>query len=278
MMTLLIKTAKKTPLVVVGLGLCLLWIALSILAPLISPYQPNIQDLSARFQPPSPQHWFGTDKMGRDVFSRVIWGGRISLPAGILVIACSMLFGSVVGAVAGYSGKVADDILMRISDIVMSFPSIILAMAIAAAPGRNILNSVFAIVIVWWPKYARMMRGLVMSVKKSEYVAGAVAMGEGRMAVLLRTIVPNCISQLLVMASVDMGNAILIFAGLGFLGLGVAPPTAEWGSLVSDGVKVLEYWWTAFFPGLAIFTVSMGFNFIGDTVRDMLDPRLRRQL
>jgi peptide/nickel transport system permease protein len=196
----------------------------------------------------------------------------------MLVIIFATFFGGLLGAIAGYSGKVIDDIIMRISDIVMSFPSLILAMAIAAVLGRSIINAVLAIVIVWWPKYARMMRSLVISVKESEYVTSAVAMGENRFTILLRTIIPNCVSPLLVMASVDIGNAILIFAGLGFLGLGVPPPTAEWGSLVSEGVKVLQYWWMSFFPGLAIFTVSMGFNFIGDAVRDMLDPRLRRQM
>jgi peptide/nickel transport system permease protein len=277
-MKFLQKMIRKNPLAVIGIVICLIWIFAAVAAPLMSQYNPNAQDLSIRFQSPSTSHLFGTDKMGRDIFTRVIWGGRVSLPGSMLVIIFATFFGGLLGAVAGYSGKVIDDIIMRISDIVMSFPSLILAMAIAAVLGRSIINAVLAIVIVWWPKYARMMRSLVISVKESEYVTSAVAMGENRFTILLRTIIPNCVSPLLVMASVDIGNAILIFAGLGFLGLGVPPPTAEWGSLVSEGVKVLQYWWMSFFPGLAIFTVSMGFNFIGDAVRDMLDPRLRRQM
>jgi peptide/nickel transport system permease protein len=272
------KFMRKNPLAVVGIIIGVLFILAAIFAPLIAPFDPVAQDLSNRFASPNGVNWFGTDDMGRDIFSRVVYGARISLPAGILVIAISCVFGGIYGAIAGYFGKAVDEVLMRFSDIVMSFPSLVLAMALAAALGSSIMNAVFAIVIVWWPKYARMMRGLVLTVRETEYVASEVAIGETKMNILLKTVIPNCVAPLLVMASADLGNAILIFSGLGFLGLGIAPPTPEWGSMVSDGVAILNYWWVSFFPGLAIFLVSMGFNFIGDAVRDVMDPKYRNQL
>ncbi len=272
------KFIRKNPLAALGIVLCLGWCVLALLAPVISPFDPVVQDLAARNQAPNALHWFGTDRMGRDILSRTLYGARISLPAGMLVVIFATVLGGAWGAIAGYFGKAVDEVMMRISDIIMSFPSILLAMAIAAVLGRNMLNSVLAIVVVWWPKYARMMRSLVLSVKESEYVTAAVALGESPIRVLARTIVPNCVSPLLVMGSVDLGNAILIFAGLGFLGLGVVPPNPEWGAMVSEGAAILKYWWVSFFPGCAIFMVSMGFNFIGDAIRDALDPRLRNQL
>ncbi len=272
------KLAKKNPLAVIGIVTCVIWLIAAIIAPLIAPYGPFTQDLPMRYDSPSTEHIMGTDHLGRDVFSRVIWGARISIPAGVIVIVISTLFGGLYGAIAGYMGKLTDEAMMRVADVVMSFPPIILAMAIAAALGPSIMNAVFAIVIVWWPRYARMMRGLVLSTKEAEYVSSAVALGEKKAYVLLKTIVPNCVAPLLVMASVDLGNAILIFSGLGFLGLGVAPPAAEWGVMVAQGVAIFQYWWISFFPGVAILTVAMGFNFIGDAFRDMLDPRLRRQI
>jgi peptide/nickel transport system permease protein len=268
----------KNPLATVGFIICILFIGMSVFAPFIATHDPIKQNLSIRNQPPSIQAFFGTDKFGRDVFSRNIYAARVSLPAGLIVIAISAIFGGLYGAVAGYFGKYVDEVMMRFADMVMSFPSLILAMALTTALGASMMNAVLAIVVVWWPKYARMMRGLVLNVRETEYVLSAKTIGENNLIILLRTVIPNCVAPLLVMASVDLGNAILIFSGLGFLGLGMAPPTPEWGSMVSDGVGILQYWWVSFFPGLSIFLISVGINFIGDAVRDIMDPRLKNNI
>lgn len=269
------KFIRKNPLATLGAIIGAVFLITAALAPLVAPSDPLLQDLGNRYAAPGGGHLFGTDSFGRDIFSRVVYGARYSLPAGFLVVIFACIFGGIYGAVAGYFGKSIDEILMRISDIVMSFPALVLAMALAAIFGNTMLNTVLIIVVVWWPKYARMMRGLVLTVRESEYVTSAVAIGERRIPILLRTIIPNCVAPLLVMASADLGNAILMFSGLGFLGLGVAPPTPEWGAMVSDGMSVLMHWWVSFFPGAAIFLASIAFNFIGDALRDLLDPKLR---
>lgn len=269
------KFIRKNPLATLGAVVGVVFLIMAALAPLIAPSDPLLQDLGNRYAPPGEGHLFGTDSFGRDILSRVVYGARNSLPAGFLVVIFACLFGGIYGAVAGYFGKAVDEILMRVSDIVMSFPALVLAMALAAIFGNTMFNTVLIIVVVWWPKYARMMRGLVLTVKESEYVTSAMAIGEKRMTILLRTVIPNCVAPLLVMASADLGNAILMFSGLGFLGLGVAPPTPEWGAMVSDGMSVLMYWWVSLFPGAAIFLASIAFNFVGDALRDLLDPKLR---
>lgn len=272
------KFIRKNPLAVLGIIIWIVFALCALFAPLLSPYDPALQDLTIRFAPPSPEHWFGTDTYGRDILSRVIYGARISIPSGLLVVVLSCVFGCLYGAVAGYFGRVVDEVLMRFADIIMSFPAILLAMSLAAALGKSVLNAVLAIAIVAWPKYARMMRGLVLTVRESEYVTSERAIGQKQFPILVHTIMPNCMSSLLVLASTDVGTAILTFAGLSFLGLGVSPPTAEWGYMVSDGVAILKYWWISFFPGAAIFLVSIGANFIGDAVRDILDPRMKTEL
>lgn len=271
-----LKFIRKNPLATCGALLCLLFLVIALFAPLVATHDPFAQDLTLRYKPPGTEgHLLGTDNFGRDIFSRIVYGSRISLPAGFLVVIFSCIFGGIYGAVAAYFGKILDEVLMRVADIVMSFPSLVLAMALAAVFGNTMFNTVMIIVLVWWPKYARMMRGLVLTVKETEYVASAIALGESRMHILLHTIIPNCVAPLLVMASADLGAAILMFSGLGFLGMGVAPPSPEWGAMVSDGSKVLNYWWVSVFPGAAIFVVSIAFNFIGDALRDLLDPKLR---
>ncbi len=272
------KFIRKNPLAAVGIVIWAVFILCAVLAPVIAPYDPAVQDLASRFQAPGSAHWFGTDSFGRDIFSRVIYGAQISIPSGILVVILSCAFGSLYGAVAGYFGKVVDEVLMRIADIILSFPAILLAMALAAALGKSVLNAILAIAVVAWPKYARMMRGLVLTVRESEYVTSERVIGQNRMTILLKTIIPNCMSSVLVLASTDVGTAILTFAGLSFLGMGVSPPTAEWGYMVSDGVAILEYWWISFFPGASIFLVSIGANFIGDAIRDILDPRMKTEV
>ncbi len=272
------KFIRKNPLAAVGIVIWFIFIVCAVFAPLIAPYSPVQQNLEIRNAAPNLAHPFGTDSFGRDVLSRVIYGSRISIPSGILVVVLACVFGSLYGAIAGYFGKAVDEILMRFADMIMSFPAILLAMALAAALGTSVFNAILAIAVVAWPKYARMMRGLVLTVREAEYVTSERAIGQGKWTILLRTIIPNCMSSLIVLASTDVGTAILTFAGLSFLGMGVAPPTAEWGYMVSDGIAILKYWWISFFPGMAIFLVSIGANFIGDAVRDILDPRMKTEI
>lgn len=268
--------ARNNPLMVIGLVVCLAWLVITLGASYLRPYDPMAQNVMIRFQGPSNAHPFGTDQLGRDVLSRVMYGGRISLPASLLVITVAMSIGTVVGAVAGYIGGLGDELLMRVTEIFMAFPTIILAMAIAAALGPSVINAVIAMVVVWWPNYARVVRSLVISVRSNEFVEAAYAMGASDARILFRTILPNCMAPALVMATVDVGNAILIFAGLSFLGLGPEPSTPEWGRMVADGVGYFDQWWLSTFAGLAIFTVVMALNFVGDGLRDLADPRTRK--
>ena len=226
-------------------------------------------------RPPSAVHWLGTDALGRDVWSRIIWGGRVSLVVGFSVVLLGAAFGTLLGAVAAYARGWAEEVLMRITDLVFCFPPIILAMAIAAALGIGTLNTMIAMLVVWWPKFARLARSLVISQRALEYVEAAQTVGFGPAHILLRQIMPNALGPLIVLITLDLGNAILVFAGLSFLGLGVTPPSAEWGAMVAEGRELVQQWWVATFPGLAILSVVMGFNFVGDGVRDWLDPHAR---
>ncbi|WML42794.1 ABC transporter permease [Neobacillus sp. PS3-40] len=260
-----------------GLIICTLWILVAIFAPLIATNSTTAQDLSIRYQSPSFSHFFGTDELGRDVFSRVMYGSRISLTAGIITVISAFAFGILFGGIAGYKGGLVDEAMMRFSELIMAFPPLILAMVIAAALGPSILNSVLAMAIIWWPNYARLMRSMVISLKESEYVTASRVMGASHIRVLFFEILPNSFGPLLVMATLDLGNAILMFSGLSFLGLGTQPPTPEWGSMVSSGAKVIQNWWVSTFPGLAIFSISVGANFVGDGLRDYLDPKLKKE-
>lgn len=276
MIRFLVTQTRRNPLMIVGLSITVLWILISLTATIISPYGPLQQDMVNRLQPPSADHIMGTDQLGRDVLTRVLYGGRVSLPAGLLVIVTAMAVGTAIGSVAGFAGGVWDEVLMRTTEVFMAFPTIILAMAIAAALGPSVLNAVIAMILVWWPNYARIVRGLVVSVKANEYVDAARAVGASNRYILVRTILPNCLAPAIVMATLDIGNAILLFAGLSFLGLGAEPATPEWGRMVADGISNFDQWWLSTFPGLAIFTVVMAFNFIGDGLRDLTDPRTRK--
>lgn len=262
-----------------GIFICIGWIFLAFAAPLLSQYDPvTDQDISSSFQAPSKEHWFGTDDLGRDVFTRVLYGSRISISAGVVTVLISLVVGMLFGGIAGYRGGLIDDIMMRFSEMVQSFPPLILAMVIAAALGPNITNSMFAMAIIWWPNYARLTRSIVLSVKENDYITASRVMGASHTRILLREILPNTLGSMVVMCTLDLGNAILMFSGLSFLGLGVQPPAAEWGSMVSDGVRNFNYWWISTFPGLSIFSVAIGANFIGDGLRDYLDPRIRKQV
>lgn len=271
------KLLKSNYLFTLGLIICLFWIIMAILAPVAAPYDPIAQDLTMRLQPPSAAHLFGTDNFGRDIFSRVIYGGRYSLLAGCLTVLIAGMIGTLYGAIAGYVGGWVDNVMMRFSEMILSFPSLILAMIINAVLGSNLFNTMFALVIVAWPSYARVMRSVVLSVRENEYVTASEALGASGFRILMKEIIPNSITSVLIMATTDIGNQILMFSTLSFLGLGSAPPTPEWGMMVSDGVDYFNKFWVAGFPGLAIFTMAVGANFIGDGLRDLLDPKLRKE-
>ncbi len=271
------KLFKSNYLFTLGVIICLAWILAAVFAPLIAPYDPIANDLTARLQAPSAEHWFGTDSFGQDIFSRVIYGGRYSLLAGCLTVVIAGAIGTFYGAIAGYVGGRTDNIMMRISEMILSFPSLILAMIINAVMGSNLFNTMFALVIVAWPTYARLMRSVVLSVKENEYVTASKALGASKLRILIKEVIPNSISSVLIMATTDIGNQILMFSTLSFLGLGSAPPTPEWGMMVSEGVNYFNKFWVAGFPGLAIFTMAVGANFIGDGLRDLLDPKLRKE-
>lgn len=270
----MIRVMRRNPLIVLGALVIGVWIIGAIFAPQIAPYAPLAQNVSARLQPPGAYHW-GTDELGRDIFSRVLYGGRITIPAGFLVIAVGSLIGTIVGAVAGFVGGVWDELLMRLTELFMAFPTIILAMSITAALGSDIRNAVIALVIVWWPSYARLVRGLVLKVKTAEYVEAARCMGASPFYLLTRTVLPNCLAPTLILTTLDIGNAILTFAGLSFLGLGADPTSPEWGRMVAVGIDYFDQWWTWLFPGMAMATLVIASNFVGDGLRDIFDPQMR---
>ncbi len=260
-----------------GAAVIVAWAIAAIFAPWIIPYDPNHVDVAMRLRPPSASNWLGTDALGRDVATRVVYGARVSLSVGLVVVLVGGLFGTLLGATAAYARGWSEEGLMRLTDLVFCFPPIILAMAIAAALGIGTVNTAIAMLVVWWPKFARLSRSLVISQRSMEYVEAAQSVGFGPAHILLRQIIPNAVGPLVVLVTLDLGNAILVFAGLSFLGLGTVPPTPEWGSMVAEGRELVQQWWVATFPGLAILTVVMGFNFMGDGFRDWLDPHANRR-
>lgn len=269
----LLYRIRHSPLVIIGLVIIICWILVAIFSPYIAPFGPFEQNIADRLTPPGDAYFFGSDQLGRDIFSRVVYGVRITILSGVTVIIIGSLLGTIVGAIAGYVGGRWDELIMRITELFMAFPSVILAMAVAAALGPSIENTIIALVIVWWPSYARMMRGQVLAVKSSLYVESARSAGASELYILTRTIVPNCISPLVVMTTLDVGNAILTFAGLSFLGLGPEPASPDWGRMVAIGINYFDQWWMWLFPGIAIATLAMALNFVGDGIRDILDPR-----
>ncbi|SMQ71347.1 ABC transporter permease [Agreia sp. VKM Ac-1783] len=264
--------ALRNPLAITGTAIIVIWLLLALLAPMISPADPLAQDFD-RLQPPSAAHLFGTDQLGRDVLSRVLDGARVSIILPLLLVVSSLFVGTIAGSIAGYFGKVADEVIMRIADLVFAFPTIILAMVIAASLGPSLTNAVIAMLIVSWPAYARVTRSLVVVASRSEYVVAGRLLGNSPLTSLGKDILPNIIAPVVVLATLDVGTAILLLAGLSFLGLGAVPPTPDWGAMVSDGVQNFSSWWISVFPGLAILTVVLAFNFLGDALRDGLDPR-----
>ena len=272
-----VPKAWRTPFAIIGGAVVLLWIIVAALANVIEPYGPLKQVASAN-QPPSAAHWFGTDLLGRDVLSRVLAGSHVSLPAPIVLVIASLVLGVILGLVAGYFGRAIDEVIMRVTDLVLAFPSIILAMIIVAATGPGIMHAMVAIVIVNWPQYTRVTRSLVLSARNSEYVVAGRLMGANWFTTLFRDILPNIASPILVLATLDFGNQILALASLSFLGLGAVPPQPEWGSMTYDGLQNFSAWWISAFPALAIFTLVISFNLLGDALRDALDPRTQERL
>jgi peptide/nickel transport system permease protein len=260
---------------VTGLVVIAVWLVVAAAAPLVAPDSPLAQNFD-RFLAPSGTHWFGTDELGRDVFSRVLYGARISIPLSLLLVICSLVIGAVLGAMAGYYGGWLEALVMRTADLVFAFPAIILAMAVVAALGPDLTNAVLAIVVVSWPSYARVARGLVLSSRTADYVLAARLLGSSGRRSLLVDVTPNVAGPLLVLATLDIGNAALLLSGLSFLGLGARPPAAEWGAMVAAGATNFDKWWLGLFPGLAILTLVLAVNFLGDTLRDALDPRTAR--
>jgi peptide/nickel transport system permease protein len=264
-------------LALLGAAIIALWCILAPFAALIAPYPADAVEIESQLLAPSVEHVFGTDQLGRDVFSRVITGAQISLPTGFVVVGLAGMFGILYGGASAYAGGAIEEAMMRLTDLFFCFPPLILAMAIAAALGIGWTNTIIAMVVVWWPKYARVARSLVLVQRSQEYVEAARTLGYGPQRILGRHILPNTLGPIVTLLTLDVGNAIVTFAGLSFLGLGVVPPSPEWGAMVSEGRELIEQWWVSTFPGLAIFTVVMGLNFLGDGIRDWLDPRAKRR-
>lgn len=266
-------TANK--LAVIGMLIVLALVVIAAFAPLLASYSPYIGDLrNARLLPPGAEHWLGTDDQGRDILSRLIYGSRLTLQVVVLVAIIAAPLGLLVGTVAGYAGGWVDAVLMRITDIFLAFPKLVLALAFVAALGPGIGNAIIAIAITSWPPYARIARAETMTLRNSDYISAVRLMGASPWRIVLRHIMPLCISSLIVRVTLDMAGIILTAAGLGFLGLGAQPPLPEWGAMIASGRRfILDQWWVAAMPGFAILVVSLGFNLLGDGLRDALDPR-----
>ena len=267
---------KKNPLSLIGLGIILMMVLIAIFAPFIAPYPGDAGGavhFKEMFQSPSWKHSFGTDEVGRDVLRRIIFGSRISLTLGIVVLSVAVGVGIPLGLFAGYFGGKVETVIMRITDIFLSIPPLVLALVVTAMLERNLQNSMFAIAFTWWPWYARLAHGQTLSKKEEDFVEVSESLGASRLYIIFGEILPNMTSPLLVKITLDMGYAILAGAALGFLGLGAQPPTPEWGTLVSLGrIHLPKMWWLSTFSGLAIFTTVLGFNLFGDGIRDALSP------
>ena len=255
----------------------LVWIMTALVVSLIAPRGPDVQHLDQAFQPPSPTHLFGTDDLGRDVLTRVMYGARYTLTLAVAVVAVAGAGGMLLGALSGYLGGWCDEGIMRLTELVMAFPAIVLAMAIVVALGPGLVNAGLAMLVVWWPPYARLARGEVLAVRHLEFVEAAAALGQTSWGIFRRAVLPSVRPGMVILATIDVGSAIVTGSGLSFLGLGATPPTPEWGAMVSAGRGMIAEWWVATFPGLAIFVTVIAFNFMGDGIRDILDPRRRHR-
>ena len=277
---LMLRAFRRDWLAVASLVVILIFVVGAVFAPWLAPYpeqgagDPNIKE---KFQPPSRTHPLGTDYLGRDVLSRILYGGRSSLSIGFLVVLVASLIGVPLGAVAGYFGGWLDDLLMRVTDVFLAFPPLLLAIAIAAALGPSFTNSMIAIAVTWWPWYARLVRAQTLSLRERYFVEAARSIGVSDATIILRHVLPNVLTPVLVQATMDIGSAILTGAAISFIGLGVQPPTADWGKMISTGrIYFIERPWYAGSAGAAIFLVTLSFNLLGDAIRDVADPRTRR--
>jgi peptide/nickel transport system permease protein len=276
----MITVFRRDWMATVGLVVVLLFFLMALFAPALAPYpeegagKPNAQALT---QAPSAEHIMGTDQLGRDVLSRIMMGSRPTLLVPFIVVALAILVGAPLGAIAGFRGGWVDTVIMRITDLFLSFPSLLLAIAITAALGRGLTNAALALVISWWPWYTRLVRGIAVSIRQSDFIEAARSIGLTRMQIIRKHILPNSITPIVVQATIDLGIVIIAMGGLAFLGLGTQPPKPDWGLMIAEGRSVLlTAWWVATFPGLAIFIVVFSFNLIGDGLRDVFDPRTRR--
>jgi peptide/nickel transport system permease protein len=264
---------------VAGLLLVLAFLAIAAVGPWIVPYPEDARGavhLDRKLQPPSAAHRFGTDEVGNDVYTRVILGARVSLQIGLIITVVAAAIGVPLGVLAGYAGGALGEVIMRVTDVFLSVPALVLALALVGALGPGIVNAMIALSLVWWPGYVRLVQAKTLALKEETYVEAARAVGSGRLRVVFVHILPNCVSPIVVKASMDMGTAILAAAGLGFIGLGAQPPYPEWGAMISIGRNYLPtWWWYATFPGLFIYVTVLGFNLLGDGLRDILDPKSR---
>jgi peptide/nickel transport system permease protein len=266
--------ARNQPAIIFGGGLLLVLLLIGLVAPLLPISDPTHIDLAQKLLPPGSEHWFGTDALGRDIFAQVLHGARISLLVGFGVVALAAGLGVPIGLIAGFSGGWLDSILMRVTDLFLAFPPLLLPIMLVAMTGPGLENSMLAVAVSWFPWYARIARAAAMGIKSENYIVSARAFGASNSRILWRHVLPNSMTPIIVQVSLDFGYAILTTASLGFIGLGATPPTPEWGLMISNSRSVfLDYWWTAAFPGLAIFLAVLGANLLGDGLRDRLDPR-----
>jgi len=263
-----------------GVAIILIFVFVAIFAPYLAPYPDEgagVPNPPNKFLPPSVAHLFGTDYLGRDVLSRVILGSQVSLSVAVAVIVLAVIIGTPLGAIAGYLGGKVDEVIMRITDVFLSFPSLLLAIILLATLGPGLTNAMISLSLTWWPWYTRIMRAQAVSLRERTYVEAAKIVGVSNLWILLRHILPNAITPILIQATMDMSSAILAEAGLSFIGLGAQAPTPEWGLMISTGrIYILNYWWFPTFPGLAIFAIATAFNLFGDGLREILDPKARR--
>jgi len=265
---------RRNPLAMAGLLVVLALIALSLLAPWLATHDPGVQDLGNRLARPSAAHWLGTDELGRDVYSRLLYGGRITLGMVVAVVLLVAPLGLAVGCVAGYAGGIWDRLLMRVTDVFLAFPRLILALAFVAALRPGVTSAVAAIALTAWPPYARLARAETLSLRRTDFIAAVRLTGAGAGRIVLRHVAPLCLPSLIVRVTLDMSSIILTAAGLGFLGMGAQPPSPEWGAMIATARRfILEQWWVPTTPGLAIFVASLAFNLLGDGLRDVLDPK-----
>lgn len=273
----IMRSLKKSPLAMFGLGVVILLILCAIFSDVIAPFPYAKQNLLNTFEAPSSAHWFGTDEFGRDIFSRVVYGSRISLFVGFIAVGIAIVFGGALGSIAGYYGGKIDNVIMRVMDVLLSIPSTVLAISIAAALGPGLFNLMVAVGISATPAYARVMRGSVLSVRGQEFVEAAKAVGSSDLRIILRHIIPNCMGPLIVQSTLGVASAILSAAALSFIGLGIQPPVPEWGAMLSGArAYIRDYSYMTLFPGLAVMITILALNFLGDGLRDALDPKLKR--